>query len=293
LWKKKYHEQWAKEWPKIKGVFTEITSICEALKKAARQSKQDSMPISVMATNDDMSKKNLDQLDPSFMYTQILKEVLLSIEFEEKHIKEFINYCRDTYAEDELKNVKKFEQTYHDETPLWWYTYNCFLYSMLNRALWLMDVNMIIKLGFFINHLHLHIEKLHQEQFGNGNTGESFTVYLGQGMSKAAFKKMSEAKSGLISFNNFLSTSRDRNVSLKFTRNSAPYHFVLLTLRPIHFVSFVSSPYTSSPPLTLTFTLTELSVRGRNEWDKMNGTKCKRDEMNGHRFFIQQYWFGL
>jgi hypothetical protein len=25
----------------------------------------------------------------------------------------------------------------------------------------------------------------------------------------------------------------------------------------------------------------------------MNGTKCKRDEMNGHRFFIQQYWFGL
>jgi len=147
---KKYHEQWAKEWPKIKGVFTEITSICEALKKAARQCKQDSMPISVMATNDDMSKKNLDQLEPSFMYTQILKEVLLSIEFEEKHIKEFINYCRDAYAEDEWENVKKFEQTYHDETPICWYTYNCFLYSMLNRALWLMDVNMIIKLGFFI-----------------------------------------------------------------------------------------------------------------------------------------------
>jgi hypothetical protein len=42
------------------------------------------MFISVMATNEDMPKKNLDQLEPSFMYTQILKEILLSIEFEEK-----------------------------------------------------------------------------------------------------------------------------------------------------------------------------------------------------------------
>ena len=34
---KQYHEQWAKEWPKIKGVFTDIGPICEALKKAAQQ----------------------------------------------------------------------------------------------------------------------------------------------------------------------------------------------------------------------------------------------------------------
>jgi hypothetical protein len=32
---KKYHAQWVKDWSKIKGVFTEITSICEALKVAA------------------------------------------------------------------------------------------------------------------------------------------------------------------------------------------------------------------------------------------------------------------
>src|ERR1019366_7624659 len=34
---KKRHEQWTKEWPKIKGVFTEISPICEALKEAAHQ----------------------------------------------------------------------------------------------------------------------------------------------------------------------------------------------------------------------------------------------------------------
>jgi hypothetical protein len=31
------HEEWAKEWPKIKGVYTEISPICKALKGTAQQ----------------------------------------------------------------------------------------------------------------------------------------------------------------------------------------------------------------------------------------------------------------
>ncbi|CAF1458527.1 unnamed protein product [Adineta steineri] len=80
-----WHKQWAKEWPKIKGVFTDITSICEALKQAAQQCEQNAISISFMTSN-----KKLDQLDPTFMYTQILKEILLTIDFEDKHFKEFI-----------------------------------------------------------------------------------------------------------------------------------------------------------------------------------------------------------
>jgi hypothetical protein len=57
----KYHEQWAKEWPKIKGVFTEIAPICDALKQAAQQCEQNAISISFMATGGDASKKNLDQ----------------------------------------------------------------------------------------------------------------------------------------------------------------------------------------------------------------------------------------
>jgi hypothetical protein len=40
---KKSHEQWVKEWPKIKSVFTEITPICEALKQAALQCEHDAI----------------------------------------------------------------------------------------------------------------------------------------------------------------------------------------------------------------------------------------------------------
>src|SRR5579862_3742384 len=83
------YEQWAKDWSKIKGVFTEISVICEALKQAAQQCEQNAISISFIPTSGDIIKKNPDQLDCSFMYTQILKEILLTIKFEQKHIQKF------------------------------------------------------------------------------------------------------------------------------------------------------------------------------------------------------------
>jgi tetratricopeptide (TPR) repeat protein len=220
---KKHHEQWVKDWSKIKGVFTGIKPICDALKQAAQQCEQNAISISILSTGGDISKKNLDQLDPSFMYTQIMKEILLTIEFEQQHIQEFIGYCRDVLAdnEDQLKNVDKLEKNYHDQTPIWWYTYECFLYPMLNRALRLMDADLIIKLGFFISDLHRQIENLHKEQFDGSSSIKSFSVYRGQGMTKEQFEKMTTNKGGLLSFNCFLSTSRDHNVSLDFAQRTA------------------------------------------------------------------------
>ena len=81
------------------------------------------------------------------MYTQIMKEILLTIEFEQQHFQEFITHCHDVLSgnEGQLKCVDKFQRTYRDHTPIWWYTSECFLYPMLNRALRLMDTDLIIK----------------------------------------------------------------------------------------------------------------------------------------------------
>jgi tetratricopeptide (TPR) repeat protein len=217
------HEQWAKEWFKIKGIFTEISPICEALKEVAQQCEQNAIPISLISTSDDVSKKNLDQLDPSFLYTQIMKEILLKIKFEPKHFAEYIDHCCDVFAENksELKKVKEFKREYHDKTPVRWYSYADFLYKMLNLSLRTIDVNIIIKMGFFISDLHCHIERLHKEQFNGQNSGSSFTLYRGQGMSKIDFEQMIKNKGGLISFNSFLSTSMDRDVSHSFAESSA------------------------------------------------------------------------
>ncbi|CAF1432909.1 unnamed protein product [Adineta steineri] len=234
------HEKWAKEWPKIKGVFTNITSICKALKQTTHQCEQNAIAVSFVASN-----KKLDQLDPSFMYTQILKEILLTIDFEDRHFEEFITYCREAFVENDcdLHNIEEFGRDYHDHTPIWWYTYQYFLYSMLNQALRLIEVDIIVRMGFFINDLHRDIQRLHSEQFNSHQSGITFTVYRGQCLSKEDFTEMTKTKGGLLSFNNFLSTSTNPDVSFCF----APQVVTNPDLVGILFVISINSTDSTTP----------------------------------------------
>ncbi|CAF1459986.1 unnamed protein product [Adineta steineri] len=215
---KKYHEQWTEDWPKIKGVFTNITPICEALNEAAHQCEQNAIPMSFVGTN-----KKLDQLDPSFMYTQIIKEIILTITFNQEHIQDYLNYCCDVFAdnEEEMINIKRLENQYHKKTPVYWYTCQMFLYPMLNRALRMMDGDIITHMGFFIGDLHRQIEQLHKEEYTGTTAANTFTVYRGQGLTTGDFEEISKTKGGLVSFNNFLSTSKVRNISLCFAQKAA------------------------------------------------------------------------
>ena len=130
--------------------------------------------------------------------------------------------ARDVFTKNdrEIKNIKKLERQYRDNTPIWWYTLESFLYPMVNRALRMMDVDIIIKMGFFIKDLHQHTEELHNEQFNDVHSRNTFLVYRGQGMVRTEFEQITQTKGGLISFNNFLSTSGNRTVSLRFANRA-------------------------------------------------------------------------
>jgi tetratricopeptide (TPR) repeat protein len=212
---KEPHELWANEWSKVKSVCTDITQVCEALKHDARKCDQNSVSINFVKLTEETSNENRDTLDPSFMYTQILKEILLTVDFKQEHFDEFLAYCREQYAtnDDELKNVEKFKE-YCDHQPIWWYTYLRFLYTMLNRALRLMEIDVIIKVGFFLRDLHHNIAALHAEQYGKHSVSDPFIVYRGQVIAHADFDRLTKTEGGLISFNNFLSTTHDQAVAL-------------------------------------------------------------------------------
>ncbi|CAF3534966.1 unnamed protein product [Rotaria sp. Silwood1] len=217
-----WYEQWITQWPKIKGAFTDIAPICRNLQQAAVGFDQNMISINFVPTRSENSKPNLNQLDYSFMYTQIMKEILLTISFEQHHIDQFLTYCRDIFIDEpnELDHVNKLEQEYYKHLPIWWYTYPSFLYSMLNRSLRMMEVDLIITMGFFIRDLHNHIEKLHGQQFVGQSPSNSFTVYRGQGLSETEFNQLIKTKGGLLSFNSFLSTSKKRQVSLNFVHQT-------------------------------------------------------------------------
>jgi len=90
---------------------------------------------------------------------------------------------------------------------------------MLNRALRTLEGDTIINMGFFIHDLHQQIQELYQKQVGT-YLGKAFIVYRGQGLLKTDFEKLMKTKGGLMSFNNFLSTSTKREVSLVFAESA-------------------------------------------------------------------------
>ena len=215
------HEGWASRISKVKGLYTEIEPISEALQIDCKICDQAMMPITF---------KGIDAL---FMYTQLLKEAILQIEDDhEKSMEEFVAYCRRQKDPSPL-TIEKIENEYPHHSPIWWYTGPFFICPMLNRGLRLMDTDIIVRMGFFIRHLQNHMDKVHREQQATNPMPTKFTVFRGQGLSHEYFHKMKRSKDGLMAFNNFLSTSLSRAVSIGFAWQSNPDDVAILFVMTI------------------------------------------------------------
>jgi len=198
-----------------------IQSICDALKQALKDDHTNEVSINFVQSKPSTSDKNKDTLDCTFMYTQILKEILLTINFDEQHFNDFLTFCRNEFKGKtrELKHVDEIQKNYRNQTPIWWYTRETFLYKILNKALRLMDIDIILQMGFFVCDLHKQIADLHAEQFVGHTSSNSFVVYRGQGLSQTDFDQIKQNKGGLLAFNNFLSTSKRREIPSRFLRS--------------------------------------------------------------------------
>ena len=199
---------------KAMSMHSDIPSLCAALSLRTQQRRQDSISTSILSVGQMRSNGNLNELEPSFMYTRIFKDILLNMHDEQRSFHDFIKYCR-THGFGSATNIDRFAREYHDRSPVWWYTWTAFLYEMLNHALRTLQADTIIKMGFVIRDLHHAIQHLDEEQRPSYE-GKPFRVYRGQGLSTDAFHRLTRAKGGLISFNNFLSTSRLQEVSHDF-----------------------------------------------------------------------------
>ena len=205
---KSANEQWAGKISKVKGVYTDIKPICKALQIDSENCDRAMISIS------------FNGIDALFMYTQLLKEAILQIEDDnKKSLKELAEYCRGQKDIPE-NQIVMLEKEYQSHTPIWWYTAPFFLYSMLNRGLRLMDTEIIMKTGFFMRHLQKRMNKLYREQQAKNPITTIFTVFRGQGLSQEYFEKMKQSNGGLMAFNNFLSTSFNRQISINFARQS-------------------------------------------------------------------------
>ncbi|CAF2108661.1 unnamed protein product [Rotaria magnacalcarata] len=131
---KAQHDDWNNSWNKIKGKYVEIVPIFEALKMSIKQINQNDISLSLINIKEEDSRQNLDQLEPSFMYTQIFKEVLFETDPTELNKEDFVQFWRNESKHNNitLEIIDEFDRDYCLQSTIWWYTRQSFIYEMLN-----------------------------------------------------------------------------------------------------------------------------------------------------------------
>lgn len=215
------YSKWERHLTKLKGNYDRLELICENLHHTTKQVYDSSPSFTLFDCEEiDQSNENVNRLEPSFMYIQILKNIILSMsDVNEKETrKDFIDHCREKYGDNSriLKGIDEFERDYQPDRSIYWYTRESFLFQILNRALRILQTDVILLMGFFIRDIHRQIEQLRQNQ----SYHDPFIVYRGQHLSKNHLERLMKTPRQLISFNSFLSTSRNCEISRLFAESA-------------------------------------------------------------------------
>ena len=208
------HEQWALEQKKIKGVFNQIEPIYDALRRDIRQCEDDLIPFTVTPCD--------SHWDPSFIHSQLIKEILLDLPYSPDAKFDFAAFCTSVYRGNtyQLDRIQQFAVENERLSSIRCYTSECFVYSILNKAFRLADVNILLKMGFFIRDLHQEIAERH----GKSNKFDQLTVYRSQGISEESLTRIIDNRYGFLSFNNFLIASTDKDVAFAYARAARDSH---------------------------------------------------------------------
>ena len=210
-------QSWIKDFRKIKDIFQNMKLMPNRFLEDTKEKEDQSIAISILSSSD-VNSSDVNRQDPSFMYFQLIKDILLNdclSESEELAKQEMINYCRKIYIDDPnaIVILDDFETSYIPELAIYWYTRESFLCQMLNKALWTPQPDVLYKLRYFLRHLYYQI---HAQAKAQRDQLSEVTLYRGQSMSKAQVEKLKRNVGGFLSFNNFLSTTLQERIARNF-----------------------------------------------------------------------------
>jgi tetratricopeptide (TPR) repeat protein len=209
------------------NIFRDIADLCEQLRQDVRLCELDLVAVTAVAA--DAPSTAFDSTSTKqtafFLCTQLIKQIVLRMKFENEHRSEFVNFCRAHYRRDDeqLQAIDDFENNYRPQKVLWWLTNPCFVSRILHRVQRTQEIDVIYKMGFLIKHIHMQLAILHEKI--TSLRQNPVTVYRGKSMSSAEFDSLlRNNRGGLFMFSNFLTASTDKNVAVDFVRRRIATH---------------------------------------------------------------------
>ncbi|CAF1038058.1 unnamed protein product [Adineta steineri] len=212
---RKYHMELISKYSKVVDVFTDQKMLLQSIRDTMQVVEKQLLAFSLFDQKQ-KSTKDLSKDSASFLWHQLLLHVLKKLPQDEQAKTDLVTICLDFYGtnKQESKKIEKFRKHYTCEQAIEWYTDECFLYKLLNRAIRTEDIELLYSFRFFIIDLCTALER----ESKNLKSSDILTLYRGQQIPNDEFEKLRKSVGILISTNGFLSTSRNINVALTFAR---------------------------------------------------------------------------
>ncbi|CAF4256610.1 unnamed protein product, partial [Adineta steineri] len=185
------------------------------VKRDNKQYLHDSLLMSIIPSSK-YTSNDLKQLDQLFIYWMMVKLIIINFKCErEVHkelLKNLVEFSREYYLNNtnELKLIDEFEQNYHGHTPIWWYTMTNFIRFILNRAIETKNIEILIKMAFFVKDLYQQLEILQMDTIKTNKL--PIIVYRNHQVTNEEFENIKNNKGNLLSFNNFIIADYDHDV---------------------------------------------------------------------------------
>lgn len=210
------HEGVKREYaPKVIDIYTDHDTLRQAVRQQLSLLSEQMMALSFFDQKQ-KSTKELTKEAASFLWFQIMFNVLIQLPQNTSSKKQMLEKCMEYYRGNsiELENIERFRKTYIADEAIAWYTDECFVYRLLNKALRTEDIDGLYLFRFYIIDL---CKQLKEESRKNVGT---LTLYRGQVMSDEELDKLKHSVGTLVSINGFFSTTLGQTVATKFLGKS-------------------------------------------------------------------------
>lgn len=179
------------------------------------------------STDANSSTKEVNRNSVKFLWFSTYHKIMMQMsDSNPAEVKtEFLQYCQEQNQNDEkaLKIIARIKEQTNDQDEQYifrLYTKNCFLYRQLNSVLSDEKFRDIYRHRYFIRLLCEQIG-IYYNELRKTLPKDKLILYRGQATEEASIREIKKFQGHLISFNSFLSTTREENVAKLFAKNRA------------------------------------------------------------------------
>jgi len=214
-----HYRSLADNYSKLRRVNNDHKELLLEIQKDIRIYMKQSIKFNSLSTDEQKSIIDLSLESTLFLWSYLLKDILINTDTTDDAKQIMLAYCRSQYELDNamLTQIDEFEKTYKSEDAIEWYTKDSFVHRLVNKLIRTENINALLTLKFFIVDLSTCLKRKWEENLKQ-RAQESITVYRGAQLTNTEIENLKP--NNIISPGGYLSTSESYETACIFAGNT-------------------------------------------------------------------------